>query len=130
MVLAGAGSGKTGVIAAKVAHLIDVAGLAPERIAAITFTNKAAREMRARVRTLLGKRDAKPWISTFHTLGLRILREEYRALGYRPGFSILDASDCAGSLCIPLLTVPELAVLATFQPRIVKMARAGERPED
>ena len=98
LVLAGAGSGKTGVIANKVAYLIDSAGTTPERIVAITFTNKAAREMRDRVGKLLGKRDAKPWISTFHTLGLRILREEYPVLGYRAGFSIFDAGDCAGLL--------------------------------
>lgn len=98
LVLAGAGSGKTGVIAHKIAHLVDKTGLAPERIVAITFTNKAASEMRERVGALLGKRDAKPWISTFHTLGLRILREEYAALGYRRGFSILDAGDCANLL--------------------------------
>ncbi len=98
LVLAGAGSGKTGVIAHKIAYLIDRCEVAPERIAAITFTNKAAREMRERVRGLIGKRKSGPWISTFHTLGLRILRAEYEALGYRPGFSIFDAGDCAGVL--------------------------------
>jgi len=98
LVLAGAGSGKTGVIAHKIVHLIDACDVEPSNIAAITFTNKAAREMRERVRTLLGKRKVKPWISTFHTLGLRILREEHEALGYRRGFSILDAGDCAGLL--------------------------------
>ncbi|MEQ8231491.1 MAG: UvrD-helicase domain-containing protein [Gammaproteobacteria bacterium] len=98
LVLAGAGSGKTGVIAHKIVHLIDACGAEPGQIAAITFTNKAAREMRERVRTLFGKRAVKPWISTFHTLGLRILREEHAALGYRGGFSILDAGDCAGLL--------------------------------
>lgn len=98
LVLAGAGSGKTGVIAHKICHLIDKCGVEPARIAAITFTNKAAREMRERVRGLLGKRAATPWISTFHTLGLRILRAEHASLGYRRGFSILDAGDCAGLL--------------------------------
>ncbi|MCP5199466.1 MAG: UvrD-helicase domain-containing protein [Gammaproteobacteria bacterium] len=98
LVLAGAGSGKTGVIAHKIAYLIDNVGVDPAQITAITFTNKAAREMRERVKGLLGRRQAKPWISTFHTLGLRILREEHAVLGYRRGFSILDAGDCAGLL--------------------------------
>ncbi len=98
LVLAGAGSGKTGVIAHKIAWLIEKCDAEPSRIAAITFTNKAAREMRERVRGLLGKRKQRPWISTFHTLGLRILRVEHAALGYRSGFSILDAGDCAGLL--------------------------------
>ncbi|MEX2481807.1 MAG: UvrD-helicase domain-containing protein [Gammaproteobacteria bacterium] len=98
LVLAGAGSGKTGVIAHKIAYLIDKCDVDPVRITAITFTNKAAREMRERVRSLLGKRKSTPWISTFHTLGLRILRAEHASLGYRRGFSILDAGDCAGLL--------------------------------
>lgn len=98
LVLAGAGSGKTGVIAHKIAHLIDHCAAEPARIAAITFTNKAAREMSERVRGLIGKRKTRPWISTFHTLGLRILRKEFATLGYRKGFSILDAGDCAGVL--------------------------------
>ena len=96
LVLAGAGSGKTGVIAHKVGYLIDKCGAAPERITAITFTNKAAREMKERDRSLARRSGPAPWISTFHTLGLRILRGEGAALGYRPGFSILDSGDCAG----------------------------------
>ena len=98
LVLAGAGSGKTGVIANKIAYLIDAKKIDAPSVFAITFTNKAAREMRSRVSTLLGKREARPWISTFHTLGLRILRAEYELLGYRRGFSILDAGDCAALL--------------------------------
>lgn len=92
--LAGAGSGKTRVIAHKIAHLIDKAGIAPAEIAAITFTNKAAKEMRARVEPLL-KRSGRqrPWISTFHTLGLRILKQECAALGYRPRLTIFDSKD-------------------------------------
>ncbi|MGR8919669.1 MAG: UvrD-helicase domain-containing protein [Gammaproteobacteria bacterium] len=98
LVLAGAGSGKTGVIANKISFLIDQRDVAAERIAAITFTNKAAREMRERVAGLLGRRDRRPWISTFHTLGLRILREDHDAVGLRRGFSILDAGDAAALL--------------------------------
>ena len=95
--LAGAGSGKTGVIARKIAYLTEQRGVSPEHIAAITFTNKAAQEMRARIKSLLPRKSGqRPWISTFHTLGLHILRRESRHLGYRPGFTIFDAADCAG----------------------------------
>ncbi|MBX7201212.1 MAG: UvrD-helicase domain-containing protein, partial [Rhodospirillaceae bacterium] len=93
LVLAGAGSGKTGVITHKIAHLIGAAGIAPHRIAAITFTNKAAKEMRERVAKLCGGKAEGLIVSTFHALGVRILRQEARALGLKPGFSILDASD-------------------------------------
>jgi len=94
LVLAGAGSGKTRVITAKIAHLIGHARLSARNIYAVTFTNKAAREMKARVARLLGGLDGAGLnISTFHTLGLNILRREYRAAGLRPGFSILDEQD-------------------------------------
>ncbi len=96
LVLAGAGSGKTGVITHKIAYLIDEAGIAPHKIAAITFTNKAAKEMQERVAKLVGARADGLIISTFHSLGVRILRQEARALGLKPGFSILDASDATG----------------------------------
>ena len=96
LVLAGAGSGKTRVITEKIAYLIRECGLSPATIAAITFTNKAAREMRERVEKLLGSRPEGLTISTFHALGMRILREEARALGYKPNFSIFDAADALG----------------------------------
>ena len=98
LVLAGAGSGKTRVIAQKIEYLIKQHEVPPERISAITFTNKAAREMRERVSSLLPRKAKGPWISTFHTLGLRIMRAECVPLGYRPGFSILDSGDCANLL--------------------------------
>jgi ATP-dependent DNA helicase Rep len=94
LVLAGAGSGKTRVITAKIAHLIGHARMSPRHIYAVTFTNKAAREMKARVARLLeGKAGNGLNISTFHTLGLNILRREYKAAGLRSGFSILDEQD-------------------------------------
>ncbi len=97
LVLAGAGSGKTRVITEKIAHLIDTLGYRPERIAAVTFTNKAAREMTERVRKRLGADAADGLtVSTFHSLGLRIVREDLALLGYRPGFSIFDAQDSRG----------------------------------
>ncbi|MBP9803895.1 MAG: UvrD-helicase domain-containing protein [Candidatus Accumulibacter sp.] len=97
LVLAGAGSGKTRVITEKIVYLIGSCGFNPSNIAAITFTNKAAREMQERVAKLLvGKPSRGLTISTFHALGVRILREEASALGYKPSFSILDSSDCFG----------------------------------
>ena len=93
LVLAGAGSGKTSVISLKISYLAEEKGIDPNRIAAITFTNKAADEMGSRVNKLLQLRDRRPWISTFHTLGLKILRKEYSKIGYRKGFTILNESD-------------------------------------
>jgi ATP-dependent DNA helicase Rep len=94
LVLAGAGSGKTRVITHKIAYLIEQCGYEPRNIAAITFTNKAANEMRARVGDLLKNTDTKGLVvSTFHSLGMNILRAEARLLGYKPQFSIFDSSD-------------------------------------
>ena len=94
LVLAGAGSGKTRVITHKIAHLIGQCGYEPRNIAAITFTNKAANEMRARVGDLLKSTDTNGLVvSTFHSLGMHILRSEARLLGYKPQFSIFDGSD-------------------------------------
>ncbi|AOS96549.1 ATP-dependent DNA helicase Rep [Microbulbifer aggregans] len=100
LVLAGAGSGKTSVITRKIAYLIEECGYAARNIAALTFTNKAAREMKERVGKLLSGADGKRskaahglTVSTFHNLGLNILRKEHRAAGFKPGFSIFDAED-------------------------------------
>ncbi|MFP6846910.1 MAG: DNA helicase Rep [Thalassolituus sp.] len=97
LVLAGAGSGKTSVITRKIAYLIGVCGIKPHHIAAVTFTNKASREMKERVGALVGKGGAKGLtVSTFHNLGLNIIRFEHKTAGYKPGFSILDQDDCKG----------------------------------
>ncbi|MFC1602889.1 DNA helicase Rep [Pseudomonadota bacterium] len=94
LVLAGAGSGKTRVITNKIAYLIEKCGISPRNITAVTFTNKASREMKSRVDSLLKGVDTRGLsISTFHTLGLNILRRECKLMGYRPGFSIYDAQD-------------------------------------
>ena len=94
LVLAGAGSGKTRVITEKIGYLINEAGYNPKEIAAITFTNKAAREMQERVgKLMLGKNIKGLTIATFHSLGLQMLRQEAALLGYKPQFSILDSSD-------------------------------------
>ncbi len=96
LVLAGAGSGKTRVITQKIAYLIESCGIAPHHIAAVTFTNKAAREMKQRVGELIKGKNAKGLqVSTFHTLGLNIIRQELKILGFKPGFSIFDAQDSA-----------------------------------
>lgn len=94
LVLAGAGSGKTRVITNKIAYLIRQCGYQPRQIAAVTFTNKAAREMKERVAQTLGKKEARGLIiSTFHTLGLEIIKREYKALGIKANFSLFDDQD-------------------------------------
>ena len=94
LVLAGAGSGKTRVITQKIAYLIQDCDIDARNIAAVTFTNKAAREMKNRVKKLLNKDQSKGLrVSTFHTLGLDIIRHELKTLGYKPGFSIYDNTD-------------------------------------
>ena len=93
MVVAGAGSGKTRVITCRIAHLIKEKGISPERILAITFTNKAAGEMKERVRNMLDLRGAFPWVSTFHSFCLRILRQHISELGFSNDFVIYDAQD-------------------------------------
>lgn len=90
----GAGSGKTRVITNKIAHLIRGCGYQARHIAAVTFTNKAAREMKERVGQTLGRKEARGlMISTFHTLGLDIIKREYAALGMKANFSLFDDTD-------------------------------------
>ena len=94
LVLAGAGSGKTSVITRKIAYLITQCGLYARHIAALTFTNKAAREMKERVGQLVKKQDTRGLtVSTFHNLGLSIIRREHKRFGYKVGFSIFDGED-------------------------------------
>ena len=94
LVLAGAGSGKTSVITRKIAYLVETCGINAGRIAAVTFTNKAAREMKERVGKLLGSGIAEGLtVSTFHQLGLKIIREQRKQLGLKSGFSIFDGED-------------------------------------
>ncbi|TAH53170.1 MAG: ATP-dependent DNA helicase Rep [Betaproteobacteria bacterium] len=94
LVLAGAGSGKTRVITHKIAHLINECGISPGNVAAITFTNKAAKEMQERVAHIMGGRaPGGLTVCTFHALGVRIIRQEAVHCGLKPQFSILDASD-------------------------------------
>ena len=95
LVLAGAGSGKTRVITEKIAYLIGECGITPSRIAAVTFTNKSAQEMKSRVKKLVGAKNSRGLrVSTFHRLALNILQKEYAALDYKPGFSLFAGADC------------------------------------
>jgi len=93
LVLAGAGSGKTRVLTARVARLIQEHGVLPERILAVTFTNKAAGEMRERIHRHLGEEPRGSWIGTFHSLGARLLRRHSDHLGWDPTFTIFDAEE-------------------------------------
>ncbi|MBM7071448.1 DNA helicase Rep [Shewanella sp. 202IG2-18] len=94
LVLAGAGSGKTRVIINKMAYLLEKCGYRARNIAAVTFTNKAAREMKERVAQSIGKQLSRGlWISTFHTLGLEIIKKEYKVVGLKAGFSLFDDQD-------------------------------------
>jgi ATP-dependent DNA helicase Rep len=94
LVLAGAGSGKTRVITNKIAHLIQNCDYFAKNIAAVTFTNKAAREMKERVSQTLGRKEARGlMVSTFHSLGLDIIKREYKTLGMKAGFTLFDDQD-------------------------------------
>ena len=129
LVLAGAGSGKTRVITQKIAYLVEQCGFSPRNVAAITFTNKAAKEMQERIGKLLSSSAANELqISTFHSLGVRILREEARALGYKPRFSIFDSADCAGIIAEAAKTVDK-ATLRRLQSIISNWKNALVTPE-
>ncbi len=98
LVLAGAGSGKTRVLTHRIAYLVGACGIPPENILAVTFTNKAAGEMRERVEKILGMSTANLWISTFHSACVRILRRDISHLGYSRGFVIYDDGDTRSTI--------------------------------
>ncbi|MFD7558524.1 DNA helicase PcrA [Streptomyces sp. NPDC059835] len=93
LIVAGAGSGKTRVLTHRIGHLLSARGVHPGQILAITFTNKAAGEMKERVEGLVGPRANAMWVSTFHSACVRILRRESKRLGFTSSFSIYDAAD-------------------------------------
>lgn len=93
LVLAGAGSGKTKVLTTRIAYLIKELGIDPRSILAITFTNKAANEMKARISKMIGAYSYDMQISTFHSFGLSIIRDNYELLGLKRNFTILDSDD-------------------------------------
>ncbi|MFC3873190.1 DNA helicase Rep [Neisseria musculi] len=130
LVLAGAGSGKTGVITQKIKYLITNIGYSPHHVAAITFTNKAAREMQERVGRMLPKKSTRGLtVCTFHSLGMRILREEALHIGYKKNFSILDGTDSA-KILNELLGGTGKEALYKTQHRISLWKNDLKTPED
>jgi DNA helicase II / ATP-dependent DNA helicase PcrA len=136
LVLAGAGTGKTRVITYRMAELI-ARGVRPDRILSVTFTNKAAKEMQERAGKLLGKsRGAKPFVSTFHSLCVKILRQEIGVLGYPADFTIYDRGDqeSAARTALRDIRVPEtslkpadlLGIISQWKMAGVRPSRAGE----
>ena len=130
LVLAGAGSGKTRVIVEKIAHLVQGGHVPAKRIAAITFTNKAAKEMRERVaRRLKGDAGEGLTVCTFHALGLRIAQTEHAKLGLRRGFSVFDADDSLSQLRDLMPGAKPDAVQAA-QSLVSRAKNAGLSPEE
>jgi DNA helicase-2/ATP-dependent DNA helicase PcrA len=125
LVLAGAGSGKTRVLTARIAHLIRDRGVRPERVFAVTFTNKAAGEMRERVAALLGADPRGLWIGTFHSLSARLLRREAPLLGFGPNFTIYDTDD-SQALLKRMLAQRELSPKA-YPPRAMHALISGAK---
>ena len=123
--LAGAGSGKTRVLTARIAHLITSHNVAPQRIFAVTFTNKAAGEMRTRIAQLLGRDPRGLWIGTFHSLSARVLRREAPLLGFGPNFTIYDTDD-SEALVKRLLEARQLSPKA-YPPRAVHGVISGAK---
>src|SRR5947208_879134 len=125
LVLAGAGSGKTRVLTARIAHLTQARGVRADRIFAVTFTNKAAEEMRGRVATLLGAEPRGLWIGTFHSLSARLLRREAPLLGFGPNYSIYDSDD-SEQLLGRLLEQRDLSA-KTYPPRALHSLISGAK---
>lgn len=120
LVLAGAGSGKTSVLTNRVAYLIEEIGASPYEILAITFTNKAANEMKERISSLLNMDVRDMWISTFHSMCVRILRREAGKLGYENGFSIYDSQD---SLSVVKKILSDMEIDTNFiNPKLARSA--------
>ncbi|MGH2978382.1 MAG: ATP-dependent helicase, partial [Solirubrobacterales bacterium] len=130
LVLAGAGSGKTRVLTHRIAHLVATGAAQPSEILAITFTNKAAQEMRDRVESLVGRMVRVMWVMTFHSACARILRTEAERLGYTKRFSIYDDADSVRLVrrCLDELSVDP----KRFAPRAIKsqISRAKNQLED
>ncbi len=118
LILAGAGSGKTSVLTKRVAYLIKERNVSPSNIVAITFTNKAAKEMKERIIKEVGKEGYDIQISTFHSFGLRIIKENYEKLGYEKNFTIIDSDD---SLTVVKKILKEMGIDSTrFNPKFIK----------
>ena len=127
LVLAGAGSGKTRVLTTRVAYLLEEVGIAPEHILAITFTNKAAKEMKERIITMLGPIGYQIQISTFHSFGLLILRENYEKLGLAKNFTILDSDD---TLTVIKKIMKDMGLdPKEYNPRAIRNRMSGAKNE-
>lgn len=126
LILAGAGSGKTRVLTYRMAHMIEDLRVQPYKILAITFTNKAAKEMQERVKAIIGDRADDMWISTFHSTCVKILRREIEKIGYKKNFTIYDTSDQKVLLkeCIKALQVNDKEI--TEQEIMGKIGRAKD----
>jgi len=127
LVMAGAGSGKTRVLTYRIAHMVRDLGVSPYEILAITFTNKAAGEMKQRVEALIGRVAWDMWVSTFHSACVRILRQEIPKFGYRSSFTIYDESDANRliTMCIKDLDLDT----KRFPPRQIKAAISKAKNE-
>ncbi len=125
LALAGAGSGKTRVLTNRIAYLIEEHGVDPAGILAVTFTNKAAGEMRQRVRALLGHEPAGMWIGTFHSIGARLLRRHAARLGWSPNFSIYDSDQSLREIkrTMDRLNIPQ----KRWHPEAVRAAISGAK---
>ncbi len=133
LILAGAGSGKTRTLTYRIAYLINEMGVRPSSILAVTFTNKAAREMKQRVEQLVGGGIAPLWIGTFHSICARILRLEAPSLSYSPNFTIYDVDDQVRALkkVIGMLNVPQQNYSAKYiQNRLSKVKNRFLYPDD
>lgn len=127
LILAGAGSGKTRVLTSRVAYLINEVGIDPRNILAITFTNKAAKEMKERIFSIIGDLASKVQISTFHSFGYRIVRENYHLLGLENNFTILDESD---SITIIKKILKDINLDPKhYNPKAIKGAISGAKNE-
>lgn len=127
LVLAGAGSGKTKVLTTRIAYLIKEKKIEPYHILAITFTNKAAKEMKDRIINILGSVGYEMQISTFHSLGVRFIRENYEKLGYQSNFTILDSDD---SLTIIKKIMKEMNLdPKIYNPRAIRNSISGAKNE-
>jgi len=127
LVLAGAGSGKTKVLTTRIAYLVEKLGVDPNNILAITFTNKAAKEMKERVVQMLGVLGYQIQMSTFHSFGLSILKEHYDKLGYKSNFTILDSDD---SLTVIKKIMKESGYdIKEYNPKAVRSKISGAKNE-
>jgi DNA helicase II / ATP-dependent DNA helicase PcrA len=127
LVLAGAGSGKTSVLTTRIGYLIEELGIDPHNILAITFTNKAAKEMKERIVKLIGPKAFNMQISTFHSFGLTILKEHYALLGLKKNFTIIDSDD---SLSVIKKILKDLNLdVKDYNPRAIKSKISGAKNE-